>query len=516
MSKTHSFDFKPDGEVLRTYMKSDKFVRGIRGPVGSGKSVGSCVELFRRASQQEPSPKDGKRKSRWAVVRNTNPQLKTTTIKTWLDWFPEEVFGKFLWSVPYTHNIHLGDIEMEVVFLALDRPEDVRKLLSLDLTGVWVNEAREVSKTIIDACTMRAGRYPSMKDGGPTWFGVIMDTNAPEDDHWWPIMSGESPPPDYISQEERLTLVKPDDWEFFTQPAGMIEEKNDEGETVDYQLNPLAENYSNLPPTYYPRIITGKAKSWIDVYVLNKFGTVEEGKPVYPMFNEGTHIAKETVNLNPDMPVYIGIDFGLTPSAAFGQRSPTGRWYVFRELVATDMGALKFAEILRNEISLICPHNELKIYGDPAGDHRAQSNESTPFQMMRASGINAIPAPSNDPVVRIEAVQNVLNRMVDGHSGFLIDPCCKTLIKGFRSGYQYRRVGVSGEARYEEKPSKNKYSHPHDALQYMIIGAGEGRQVLRGNQRGATVSNARPKNYNPLDARVGMRRQRGWGQIGKR
>lgn len=509
-------NFKPEGEVLRHFMLDDRFVRGIRGPVGSGKSVGCCIEIFRRASQQAPN-KEGVRKSRWAVVRNTNPQLKTTTIKTWLDWFPEEHFGKFTWSVPYTHNIKTGDIELEVVFLALDRPEDVRKLLSLDLTGVWVNEAREVQKSIIDACTMRAGRFPSMKDGGPTWFGVVMDTNAPEDDHWWPIMSGEVPPPDYITAEERLTLVAPKDWIFFTQPQGMIEKKNDEGEVVEYLPNPEAENYKNLPPSYYPRIITGKSKSWIDVYVLNKFGTIEDGKRVYAMFNEGTHVSKEVLSLNPHLPVYIGIDFGLTPSATFGQRSATGRWYVFRELVATDMGALKFAEILRNEISLVCPDHELKIYGDPAGDHRAQSNESTPFQMLRASGINAIPAPSNDPVVRIEAVQHTLNRMVDGKAGFTIDNSCKMLIKGFASGYQYRRVGVSGEARYEEKPDKNKYSHVHDALQYMMIGAGEGKAVLTGNKgSNVKVANGRRQNHNPFDGRAGFGKQRSWGQIGKR
>ena len=55
-------------------MKDDSFFRGVRGPVGSGKSVSCCIEIFRRAAKQEPSP-DGKRKSRWAVIRNTNPQL---------------------------------------------------------------------------------------------------------------------------------------------------------------------------------------------------------------------------------------------------------------------------------------------------------------------------------------------------------------------------------------------------------------------------------------------------------
>ena len=161
---------------------------------------------------------DGVRKSRWAVIRNTNPQLKTTTIKTWLDWFPEEDWGKFHWSVPYTHHIKKADLDLEVIFLALDRPEDVKKLLSLELTGIWINEAREIPKSIIDACSMRVGRFPSMKDGGCTWTGVIADTNAPEEDHWWPIMSGEVPIPDHIPKEEAKMLVKPDNWNFYTQP----------------------------------------------------------------------------------------------------------------------------------------------------------------------------------------------------------------------------------------------------------------------------------------------------------
>ena len=75
--------------------------------------------------------------------------------------------------------------------------------------------------------------------------------------------------------------------------------------------------------------------------------------------------------------------------------------------------------------------------------------------------------------------------MVEGRPGFLISPECPTLIKGFMNGYQYRRMKVSGEARHEDKPDKNKYSHVHDALQYLMLGAGEGRKMLnnaRANQ----------------------------------
>lgn len=504
------FKYKPDGEVLKVFMKDDTFFRGIRGPVGSGKSVACCVEVFRRALMQAKGP-DGKRKSRWAIIRNTNPQLRTTTIKTWLDWFPENDWGKFTWSVPYTHMIKKGDIELEVLFLALDRPEDVKKLLSLELTGIWINEAREIPKSIIDACTMRVGRYPSMRDGGPSWTGVIADTNAPEEDHWWPIMAGEVPIPDHIPREQAKMLVKPDNWRFFTQPSGMVEVRNDAGEIDKYEPNPRAENRKNMMQSYYPNLIQGKTKSWIDVYVMNRLGTIQEGKPVYPMFAPDVHVAQEEIPVAASLPVYVGLDFGLTPSAAIGQKV-RGRWLIQSEIVAVDMGIVRFAEVLRNELaSRFAAANEVIIYGDPAGDFRAQTDESTPFHILRGAGLRAFPAPSNSVDLRLEAVSSQLNKMTEGKPAFLIDRRCSMLIKGFEGGYSYKRIEVSGE-RYADKPDKNMYSHVHDALQYLLLGAGEGRALMN-TQKPAQVTVAK-RDFNVFDKQTKQKRRQGlWARL---
>jgi hypothetical protein len=470
--------YKPDGVTVKNFLKSNDFFRGLRGPVGSGKSVACCIEIFRRALQQKKNSQ-GIRKSRWAVIRNTNPQLKTTTIKTWLDWFPEQEWGNFRWSVPYTHYIKKGEIDCEVIFLALDRPEDVKKLLSLELTGVWVNEAREIPKSIIDACTMRVGRYPSMRDGGASWYGVICDTNAPEEDHWWPIMAGDVPTPDYISRDEALMLVKPDNWSFHTQPSGMNEERDKQGNLLGYKSSDRAENKNNLTPKYYNNIIKGKTKGWIDVYVLNKLGSIEEGKPVYPNFKEEIHVSKDNLMPSEHLTVYVGIDFGLTPAAVFGQKTVTGQWLILHELVCFDMGTVRFAELLKSDLHKYFRNLEVEIYGDPAGDFRAQTDEKTPFQILRNSGLRASPAPSNDISLRIESVENALNRLVDGKAGFVVDNRCINLKKGFHGGYHYRRLQTSGD-RYDEKPMKNRYSHIHDALQYLMMGAGEGRAITYG------------------------------------
>lgn len=475
-----NFKYKPDGEVLKSFMKDSTFFRGIRGPVGSGKSVGCCVEVFRRALEQKKG-EDGLRKSRWAIIRNTNPQLRTTTIKTWLDWFPESDWGRFHWSVPYTHHIKKGEIDLEVIFLALDRPEDVKKLLSLELTGIWINEAREIPKSIIDACTMRVGRFPSMRDGGPSWSGVIADTNAPEEDHWWPIMAGEVPVPDHIPREQAKMLVKPDNWSFFTQPCGMLETKDEEGEIQDYKENPKAENQKNILGNYYSNLIRGKTKSWIDVYVMNRLGHIQDGKPVYPMFASEVHIAKEEIPVAANTPVYVGIDFGLTPAAVLAQKV-RGRWFVQSEIVAVDMGIVRFAEVLRQELATrFSAASEVIIYGDPAGDFRAQTDESTPFHILRGAGLRAYPAPSNSVDLRLESVSSQLTKMVEGKPALLIDRRCPQLIKGFEGGYAYKRMEVSGE-RYADKPDKNMFSHVHDAAQYLFLGAGEGRALMN-NQK---------------------------------
>ena len=127
--------------VIYDFIQSNAFVQGIMGPVGSGKSYGCASKIFLKAIKQKPSPIDNVRYTRFAVVRNSYPMLKTTTIKTWLDLFPESTFGPMLWTPPITHHIRLparGDaagIDCEVIFLALDQPKDVRKLLSLELTG---------------------------------------------------------------------------------------------------------------------------------------------------------------------------------------------------------------------------------------------------------------------------------------------------------------------------------------------------------------------------------------------
>jgi hypothetical protein len=161
-----------DAPTLRRYSDCNKRSRLIVGPFGSGKSSACVMDLYQKSCQQAPDAY-GIRRTRWAVVRNTYPQLKDTTIKTFRDWFPEQYFGEYRANPTPDYNLfqQLQDgtrVEAEFLFRALDNPNHVRNLLSLEVTGAWFNEVREIPKSIVDHMDGRINRYPSRKDGGAT------------------------------------------------------------------------------------------------------------------------------------------------------------------------------------------------------------------------------------------------------------------------------------------------------------------------------------------------------------
>ncbi|MBU1228375.1 MAG: hypothetical protein KKA55_05285 [Proteobacteria bacterium] len=446
--------------TIALFMKSSAFYRGLMGPVGSGKSSGCCMELMRRAFAQPPGP-DGLRRSRMAVLRNTYRELKDTTLRTWLSWFPEDTFGPFGHS-DMRHAVRLphpsgGDVVLEVLFRALDRPRDVRKLLSLELTGAWVNEAREMPLSIVEALGDRVERYPARREGGCAWAGVIMDTNPPDSDHWWHRLAEES---------------RPEGWAFFRQPGGLLERQG------SFVPNVLAENLAHLPKDFYLRRMAGKSPAHVRVYYCAQYGFVQDGLPVYPEFCDSEHVSRAELLPVDGLPLYVGLDFGLTPAAVLGQRLASGRWIILDELVSQDMGMVRFAglllERLRSRYGNLLP----EIWGDPAGMARAQTDERTPFDILRASGLQARPAPTNDPLLRREAVAAALSRSVDGEPGLVLSLRCPVLRKGMAGAWHYRRVQVSGEARFVDVPDKNRFSHVCEAAQYMLVGAGEGRRLL--------------------------------------
>lgn len=459
--------------VISAFLACRAFVHLITGPFGSGKSTGCVMKMLIIAQQQEPGPEsrpganDGIRRSRIAVIRNTYRELMDTTKKTIDAWMPPDIAH---WNEgAATFFVKFNDVECEIMLRALDTPEDVKKLLSLDLTCAWVNEAKQIPKAILDGLTGRVGRYPnSVSEGFCTWAGIFMDTNPPDSDHWIYLLFEEF---EEIELEDRHNYV------VFHQPSGLADN---------------AENIANLAqgqrtvdgrPLYYARMMPGKTKAWIDVFIRGFYGFLSDGLSVYPEYNDDVHTAKTELAWRGGA-LSLGMDFGRTPALVVGQLiTGFNQWQIIDEITSTNTGAANFAKMAVQYLKKTYRGATFRGYGDPAGEQKGQDAEDkTAFQYVQAHGLPIVPAPTNVWTRRREAVANTLQALcMNAQPALIISPKCKLTRRGMAGGYACARVQVSGEARYQDLPIKNKYSHPCEALQYLMVGEGMDNAGLDGS-----------------------------------
>lgn len=443
------------------FMRSNARFRVLKGPFRSGKSVTSLVEIVRRAKEQKLD-KNGKRRSRWAVIRNTMPQLRDTTMKTWFDWFPDGSCGYWK-ETGKTFYLKFGDVEAEVMFRALDDAADVKNLLSLELTGAYINEAREIPREIVEGLDGRINQYPKMDDGGCTWAGIWADTNPPEEgSYWWAMCEGLDP---------ETGAIKKNDWVIFNQPGGM--KRVPEGEPCEWVMkngwrlvtNSSADNIENLVAGYYSTLVRDKTDEYIKVYVLGMYGQSKAGKPVHPLFDPDFHIAKEILRPNPHLMLLIAADFGLTPALRMSQQDAHGRVLVLDEIVTVGMGLdraikEKLKPLLTNKYSGM----NTFVTGDPSGSTGAQTDEKSCVDIFKTNGFRKVKfAYSNSPVHRTNATDHFLSKRTELGAAYLVSPQCAYLIRGMKGGYHYK---VSKAGIVSEEVDKNIFSHICEAGQY--------------------------------------------------
>jgi len=469
----------------RLFHASKRFVRGLKGPVGSSKSSACCEDLLMKAFNQKPW-KDGVRRTRFAIIRKTYNELLNTTIKTWQEWCPEAAMHITMSPPPHGRMVKkLADgttVDMEVIFLALDEEKDVDKLRSLELTMAWFNEAKEILKAHVDMATSRVRRYPSPKLGGPSFTGIIMDTNPPHDKSWWYKLS---------------ELECPKNYEFFDQPPAVIEvpRKNDDDplQFIPNQgqgIYPPAENIRNLNGgfLYYMEQIGGKDRDWIRVNLEGLYGQTLEGKPIYHEYNDDIHCAKFDLKVMRGLPIIVGMDLGLTPSVVFLQMSPMGQLRIVDELWSDDLGIRSFAR------DHLVPHvrnnyegMELTYVIDPAGKQRDQNTEITTLEVLAECGLRAELASTNSFEARREAVAYFMLQARDGMAGFMISKKCDRIRTACKGGYCFKMRRGSEGVTYADRPDKhNPYTHISDALQYGALAFRSGYVQSRGPQ-GAPV-----------------------------
>lgn len=466
--------YEPDGDVLEAYLWDRSEVSIIRGPIGSGTSSCSCMKIWLLASEQGVF--QGKRKSRFFIIRNTYGELRNTTMKTWLQWFPEDIYGTVFWSRPMRHEVRVGDIELDVYFLALDGEDDIKLMRSLEITGAWMNELEFQLKAIFDEIRSRC-RYPAVNEGGSKWLGVLGDMNAPTSDNWLVQMTGEAPLPDEMTDETKASMVWPGEWAYFVQPPAVVDIMAADGKTlVGYRTNPGAENLKWLPPRYYDKMIAGNSRQWIKSRLQNKITYYVDGEVVWPMFNEELHVAPGDLVPVAGHDVFVSLDFGRRPTALCAQRI-NERLFCQFEFRMYGVSSATFAPALKKFLSDRYPGGKwrFRFTGDPKGQDKGQADERTSYDIFKSCGMVIIPAPvkNNHLATRLTAVESVFNRLVNGKSAILVSRACKTLVSALMGGYHVKKNSDG-----DPEPVKDKASDIADTLQYMCLFMGEGRTMI--------------------------------------
>lgn len=462
MSDTDVFiNWKPPGPIARQFMASDAKVQAIMGPVGSGKTQTVFTKIMMLAAGQKRSIIDGKRWFKVCVVRDTYRKLWESTIPSWWELVPQNAS---YWSggngdpAKCEVAMRLGENDearllLDFIAVGEQRAEEVMR--GYQPTAFYLNEADLLEEDVFTHAISRIGRFPGMRHGGPTWYGVLMDFNAPNVESW---------------VYQRIVQAEDAAFAFFRQPSAESAE---------------AENIANLHPEYYDNLRRlNPQDSWQRRFIRNEFGWSQDGKPIYPEFNDSQHVWPTPLVPVRGIPLILGFDAGLTPACAITQHLPSGQWRVYEEILSEPgTGAARFGERVAQALKdRYADWRTITAWADPSASYGGDKEDSiggpTWIELCGArSGLMILAAPSNNPTVRWEAVRRPLSRNIDGKPGFILSPTCRVLREGFNNSYRYRKLQVPGAPRYDERAEKNKHSHIHDALQYALSGGGEDAEL---------------------------------------
>ena len=453
------------GPVERLYELSRAPVSMIVGPTGGGKSTGSARRCLRVATWQHASPQDGVRKARILCICPTYRRAWDTVMPSYFKELPQAM-GEFRGSRgdPADHIFEIdvkiqgiiSRLHVEVLFRAVNDLAIEDFFRGFEFTAIWLPEA-DTNKdlaAILSLGSNRVGRYPEPRDRPENplteaYRGIFGDANAP--------MIG-------THFHERFYLKKRETDRLFIQPGG-------------YSQN--AENMMNLrriSAKYYENMAVGMDHYDIGRLIHNRPGYGRHGQPVHPNFDQETHVATRSIEVDKFSTVYIGIDAGsnaMTPAATFSQRSYSGQWrtlaeiYIGKSQMNTEEFGAAIRQVMNSRFGQLGQEAGAMLCLDPAaGGANAASQYTTAQALQHYTGIEANLAPTNDPKMRRMAIDRLFKRMVAPREpAKIIDPACIGLIQGYAGGFHYPKRGQAVSL----SPAKNEFSHVCEADEYAVL-----------------------------------------------
>lgn len=471
--------FEAPGPVGEGYIFGLEPIDYIMGPVGSAKTTCSIFRIPAFALRMPPC-KDGIIRVRGAVVHENFRTLYRTGLDSLFQFFAKDFPGAHFeggQDRPFKFTLRFitpRGTKMQIVLDGFGIGDHaIEQLLrGYQANFFWNIEADLLSRSVpaFQYGRVAQGRYPGR--------AMLADIEAKVPASVW----GDLNPPlisHYIHED---FVEKPrEGYHLRRQPSGL----SDQAENRKWVLRETYEAMAKtLPPDDVRRFVHGE------------FGLVGDGALVYPEYDFNIHCAKQP--LAPlDLPIGIGIDAGGSPAAIVGQFTPKGHMRWLAEL-CTDpgTGVGRFCEYLIDLLQAKFRGLPVRFgWGDPSAFHgadRVAGELSFMETVGRAISLNILPTMTNDPIARQESIAFFLRRRLDadGVPFFQHCPTMKMAQGGFQGGFMIALNPHDTAQRI--RFVKNKFSHPHEAGQYLGYGwrghAGVVNDAARAGRPGNVVT----------------------------
>lgn len=453
--------YEPPGPIAGEFMRDRaNSVRFLHGPIGSGKTNVNFFDKLTLAAQMPKctrGPRVGHRLFRHIEIRDTYANLWETTIKSWWGWFGPDT-GQWSGSPGRraTHQLVFdqpdgGMLFFEIIFQAIQEQEVDAALRGLEFTTGNMGEADQQPGDVLTYMLGRATqqRFPPKRffePGTDYYTGVTGDLNPTDPDCW--VYK--------VFEEDR-----PEGHRLYRQPSGR---------------GPNGENRAAISRETYEKMARQNAHrpDWVRRMVDGLKGFSREGEPVYTEYDDPTHCGDEDLKPIAGLPLRLGFDQGVRgPAMVVTQWTPMGQLRVLREFCPGRIGPSGFGRACK--LILETEFRDFRIEratGDPRGFDGAdeEHGDKSFFQIVgEILDITIWPAETNELDARQDGVRQLLRYRIDGRTPALkVSAGCKMIRKGFNSHYRYRKKrGLENVT--DDKPEKNEFSNPHDALQYIAL-----------------------------------------------
>lgn len=353
-------------------------------------------------------------KSKHVIIRKTFNSVKRSV---WMDTLPKvirmcfpEIEDQVRWDK--TNFILNLPNESQIYLTGLDDSKGAEKILGLEFSTEYFNEASELDYSTIQIAISRLAEKNNLKKR--VWF----DFNPPSKRHfsYWLFIKKQNP----IDNEP---LKNPDDYGYIL-------------------MNPT-DNLENIDEDYI-KILEAMPEKDKNRFLMGLFSDDDDGAAYYA-FDRETHV-QETKQMAGAM--YIGMDFNVNPMTAVILQYVNNQFHIHDEIYLENSDTYKMCDsLIKKGISgLVIP--------DSTGKNRKTSGKSD-HEILKENGFK-IPSVQNPFVT--DRVNNV-NRLLTANR-IIINPKCKKLIGDLEK--------VSWKDNKLDQKTDSMLTHISDALGYAL------------------------------------------------